>query len=111
MSVDADLLILEIPMTNYRKWFKLFVRYGEPEDHEAFLQSLEDQIHSTEVQIHELGVEVEEFQLKAERFIPTHLSSGYCLKQMMLKRKHLNGAKARLKRYRTMYDLLKGRLS
>lgn len=111
MSVDAELWILDIPMTNFRKWVKLFAMYGKPADHEAFLQLLEDQIHFTEVQIHELGVEAEEFQLKAERVIPTHLSSGYCLKQMMLKQKHLNGTKARLKRYRTMYDLLKGRLS
>lgn len=48
MSVDAEMLILEMPMVNFRKWVKLFVRYGDPADHAAFLQLLEDQIQVNE---------------------------------------------------------------
>ncbi len=44
MSVDAEGLILGMPMANFKKWVKLFAKYGEPADHEAFLQLLEDQI-------------------------------------------------------------------
>lgn len=51
MSVDAELLIIDIPMFRYKKWVKLFVRYGEPKDHQAFLQLLEDQIQANEYMI------------------------------------------------------------
>lgn len=53
MTVDAEILILDMPMVNYRKWVKLFARYGRPEDHEAFLQLLEDQIKVNEQAIKE----------------------------------------------------------
>ena len=111
MSVDAEQLILAMPMTNFKKWVKLFVRYGKPEDHQVFLQLLEDQIYSTEVQIMELEAEVSEFQAKAERRIPTTLSVTYCRERMRLKQKHLNGTKVRLKRCQSMRDHLKGCLS
>ena len=29
MSVDADYLLEEMPLENFRKWCKLFLRYGE----------------------------------------------------------------------------------
>lgn len=111
MSVDAEILILDIPMTNFRKWVKLFARYGKPEDHEAFLQLLEDQIQTNERVINDLEAEVNEFRAKAERRIPTNLCSEYCRKQIRLKQKHLNGTKADLKRRLSMRDQLRGVLS
>lgn len=48
IAVDAELMILDLPMTSYKKWVKLFVQHGEPADHEAFLQLLEDQIQANE---------------------------------------------------------------
>lgn len=48
MSVDAECLILEMPIANYRKWARLFAKYGKPEDQEAFLRLLEDQIQANE---------------------------------------------------------------
>ena len=111
MSVDAEMLMLEMPMMNFKKWVKLFALYGEPEDHQAFLHLLEDRIYSTEVQIKELEAEVNEFQRKAEGQIFTNLSVRYCREQMRLKQKHLNGAKTRLKRCQSMCNYLKGCLS
>ena len=111
MVVDAEILILDMPMSNYRKWVKLFAQHGRPEDHEAFLQLLEDQIKDNEQVIKDLEAEVEEFQAKAERRIPTNLAVGYCREQMRLKQRHLNGAKTKLKRRLSMRDQLKGRLS
>lgn len=111
MSVDAEILILDMPMSNYRKWVKLFVQYGRPEDHEAFLQPLEDQIKDNEQAIEDLEAEVNEYLLKANRQVFTNLSTKYCRQQAALKQKHLNGAKAKLKRRLSMRDQLKGRLS
>lgn len=111
IAVDAELMILDLPMTSYKKWVKLFVQHGEPADHEAFLQLLEDQIQANEQAIKDLKAEVEEFQAKAERRIFTNLSVKYCRQQAALKQKHLNGAKANLKRRVSMRDQLKGRLT
>lgn len=111
MSVDADLLIVEMPMTYFKKWVKLFVRYGRSEDHENFLQLLEDQIQVNEQTIRDLEAEVTEFQAKAERQIFTNLSVDYCREQLRLKQKHLNGTKTKLKRRLSMRDQLKGLMS
>ena len=35
MSVDADYLLEEMPLKNFRKWCKLFLRYGERDAHIA----------------------------------------------------------------------------
>lgn len=111
MSVDAEILILTMPMTNFKKWVKLFARYGQPEDHQAFLQLLEDQIHTNEQTIKGLEAEVSELKAKAEKRIPTTLSVTYCRERMRLKQKHLNGVKLKLKRRLSMRDQLKGCLS
>ena len=111
MSVNTEALILTMSMTNFKKWVKLFARYGKPEDHQVFLRLLEDQIQTDEQTIKDLEVEVSEFQAKAERRIPTTLSVTYCRERMRLKQKHLNGTKVRLKRCQSMRDHLKGCLS
>lgn len=111
MSVDAETLILDMPMTDFKKWVKLFARYGRPEDHEAFLQLLEDQIQANEQVIKDLEAEVAEFQMKADQQIFTNLSVNYCREQMRLKQKHLNGAKTKLKKRLSMRDQVKGLMS
>lgn len=58
VMVDAELLILEMPMDQYKKWVKLFARYGRSEDHVAFLQLLEDQIRENEQAIKDLEVTI-----------------------------------------------------
>ena len=35
MSVDADYLLEEMPLKNFKKWCKLFLRYGERDAHIA----------------------------------------------------------------------------
>lgn len=53
IAVDAELMILDLPMTNYKIWAKLFARYGEPADQVAFLYLLQDQIRDNELAIKE----------------------------------------------------------
>lgn len=82
IAVDAELMILDLPMTSFKKWAKLFVQYGEPADHSTFLQLLEDQIRDNERAIKE----------ETDKKALPHL-------------RHL------LKRRVSMRDYLKGRLS
>lgn len=37
MEYDSDVMIKDMPMTNFKKWGKLFAKYGTPEQHNKFL--------------------------------------------------------------------------
>lgn len=89
MAVDPDLLILEMPLTNYRKWLKLFIRYGKREDHIQMIQCLCRQLVSTYKTIKDLEAE---FDQRAVR-------------------DRLRAAKRQHKRIIKMWDALGGRLS
>ena len=65
MSVDPDLLILEMPMVNYRKWLKLFIKHGERNDHIQMIHCLCNQLISVHNTIKRLEAEV-------------HRWDGYC---------------------------------
>ena len=111
MTVNPDALIRDMPMSNYRKWVKLFARYGRPEDHELMFQLLGDYIISGKDVVAEWQANVNEWTWKAEGQIMTNFTKRHCRGQLRLAQKHLNGANHRLKRYQTMYDLLKGLMS
>ena len=111
MSVDPDALIHTMPMTNYRKWVKLFVTYGQPEDHELMLQLLGDYIIIANDTVAERQVKVDEWARKAKGQSVTNFTKKYCREQLRLAQKHLNGANRQLDLYQTMYNLLKGLLT
>lgn len=107
MRVDPDILICDMPMTDYRKWVKLFAKHATWEQADEFLQVLERQIGEREQRAKELEAEILEFQMKAERKIPSVLAPKYCREQAALKQKHLNGTQRGLKRCYKMLELLK----
>jgi hypothetical protein len=37
LEYDLDVMIKDVPMTNYKKWAKLFATYGTTEQHDAVL--------------------------------------------------------------------------
>lgn len=90
ITVDAEIMILDMPMANYRKWVKLFAQYGLSEDQQAFLQLLEDQIQANEQAIKDLEVKVATAKHK----------SGW--------KAELSSARRMLKRRQSMCDILKG---
>lgn len=44
ICVDTEAMIKEIPLTNYRKWLKLLIRYGNTEDHINLINCLCDSL-------------------------------------------------------------------
>ena len=102
MSVDPDLLILEMPMVNYRKWLKLFIRYGERNDHIQMIHHLCNQLISVHSGIRDLEAEV-------------HQWDGYRGRYAGGKRRvasdQLRAVKRNHKRIIKMWDLLRGQLS
>lgn len=41
MEVEADFVIEHMRLTAYKKWTKLFAKYGTPEQHKEFLERLD----------------------------------------------------------------------
>ena len=107
MRVDPDILICDMPMTDYRKWVKLFAKHATWEQVDEFLQVLERQIGEREQRAKELEAEILEFQMKAERKIPSVMAPKYLRQQAALKQKHRNGTQRGLKRCYKMLELLK----
>ena len=58
ICVDPEVLIREMTMANYRKWLKLFIRYGDREDHIRMIQCLCNQLISIHTTIKDLEAEV-----------------------------------------------------
>lgn len=111
LSVDAKILIVDMPMADFKKWVKLFARYGEPADHKAFLQLLDAFSANVKEDAEPMEAELAEFQAKAEGRIFSQLTPEYCQTQVKRIQRHLNGINRTLKRYQTMHDLLKGLVS
>lgn len=102
MSVDAELLILDMSMVNYRKWLKLFIRYGERDDHIQMIHCLCNQLISIHGTIKDLEAEVHRWQDFSGRF-----SAG----KRKAARDQLRAAKRQHKRIIKMWDLLGGCLT
>lgn len=111
MELKAEYIVENMSMTDYRKWVKLFARWGTKEQHNNFLQLVNTYITSQELRCTELQSELIEMQMKADGRCPTLLSPDYVQQQVKLRQSHLNGAKTKLKRYKTIYQVLEGLMS
>ena len=111
MTVNADALIREMGLRKYREWAKLFIRYGDPADHEAFFQVLDDHITCHQVKVGEKKADVEHWEFLINNQHRTQLSAPYCRGQLRIAIGHLNGANSKLNKCVKMRDILKGLMS
>ena len=81
MRFDPDILICDMPMTNYRKWVKLFARYATPEQHHDFLERVDYQSRNIAAQCVQLCAEVQELMDKADRKLPSVMAPKCLLQQ------------------------------
>lgn len=111
IELKAEYVIEYMTMTTYRKWAKLLAKHGTTEQHKEFLQFLIPYITGWEDKRAELANELMERQMKADGRLPTQMTSSYWQKQVKLYQSKLNGADSKLKRYKTMYQVLEGLVS
>lgn len=102
MSVDPDLLIVEMPLVNYRKWLKLFIKYGGRNDHIQMIHCLCNQLISIHGTIKELEAEVHRWK---------GFTSRYGAGKRKVASDQLRAAKRQHKRIIKMWDALRGRLT
>ena len=111
MEIEAKHVIEDMLMTKYRQWVKLFARYGQADQHQEFMQLVNSYIDEQTSEYEKIKLELEEMQMKFDGRIPTLMSSSYLKGQVRLLQKHLNGAESKLKRYKTIYQVLEGLIS
>ena len=100
--MDPEVLIREMTMANYRKWLKLFIRYGKREDHILMVNCLCDSLIAIHGTICGLEMEV----AKLEGFTGRILAG-----KRRIVRDKLSAANRQRKRIIKMWDLLGGQLS
>lgn len=111
MEVVVERVIELWPMTNYRKWVKLFARYGTADQHQQFLQYVAQYITNAEATCAERAEELKEAQMRYDGRLPTVMSHSYWEGECKRKQSKLNGANSVLKRYKTIYSVLEGLVS
>lgn len=102
MHVDPDLLIVEMPLTQFRKWLKLFIRHGDREDHIRMIQCLCNQLISVHSTIKDLEAEITGLEGFGGRIL-----AG----KRRVARDRLRAANRQHKRIIKMWDALGGWLS
>lgn len=108
MSFKIDYLMHQMSLTNYKKWLRLFVRYGTWAQQKTFLDGLNCTMEKARLEINEQEEKVAEFQCKLNGEVPTVLAPAYLQKQLKLEQGHLNNMNKRLDSLRKKYELLKG---
>lgn len=102
ICVDPEVLIREMTLVNYRKWLKLFIRYGKREDHILMVNCLCDSLIAIHGTIRGLEAEV----VRLEGFTGRILAG-----KRRVARKKLSAAKRQRVRIIKMWDALGGCLS
>lgn len=102
ICVDPEVLIREMTMVNYRKWLKLFIRYGERKDHILMVGCLCDALIAIHTTIRGLETEIDGLEGFTGRIL-----AG----KRRIARGKLSAAKRQRVRIIKMWDLLGGQLS
>lgn len=110
MEVNSD-HVINMSMSHYRTWVKLFAQYGTPEQHCEFLTLLDTYINEAQVKHDEYILEFEEWEGKANRTIPSYFTIEHCEKQLKMVKGHMNSCLNTISRYKKMSELLRKLIS
>lgn len=106
IALNLDMASDNFTVNQFKKWAKLFQRYGASEDQEATKQFFQDKITQLKKSAEPLEAEIAQYKAKADGSCYTELSPKYCRQQAALKEKHLHGIQAALKKQERFYRIL-----
>ena len=107
MSVDADYLLEEMPLKNFRKWCKLLAQFGEEDAKRDMLAACQKEIQFRQDEKQDMESSIRDFQGKLDGSIPTQLAPKYLREQIRLLTKHYNGSARKLSNLEKKYACLK----
>ena len=111
IELKAEYIVEYMRMTTFRKWAKMFAKFGTSEQHKEFLQFLVPYLGEAEEKCAELTSELTERQMKADGRLPTVMTHNYWEGEVKRYQSKLNGAKTKYKRYSLMHEILEGLVS
>lgn len=106
MVVDADVLLEELTLASFKKWCKLFCRFGNEADYPAVASFCAEKIEAQKKNVEVFDGEISELQGKLDGTIPTVLAKKYLREQIRLKQRHRSGAAQKLTRLEKKYACL-----
>lgn len=107
MVVDADAILDEMTLTNFKKWCKLFIRHGEPSGHAALVAYCAEKMQEQKEIVRGFEGEIREFQGKLDGAIPTFMTKKHWRAEIRLKERHRNGAARKLAQLEKKYIYMK----
>ena len=107
MSVDADYLLEEMPLKNFRKWCKLLAQFGEEGAKQDMLAFCQKEIQFRQDEKQSMESSIRDFQGKLDGSIPTQLAPKYLREQIRLLTKHYNGSTRNLSNLEKKYACIK----
>lgn len=90
MSVDADYLLEEMPLKNFRKWCKLLAQFGEEDAKQDMLASCQKEIQVRQDAKQRIESRLRCFEWMLDGSIPSQLAPKYLREQIRLLAKNYN---------------------
>ena len=90
MSVDADYLLEEMPLKNFRKWCKLLAQFGEEDAKQDILASCQKEIQVRQDAKQRIESRLRGFEGMLDGSIPSQLAPKYLREPIRLLAKNYN---------------------
>lgn len=106
MVLSAAFIVEKMPPAHFKKWYKLFAQHGTNEQYREFLDYLTLYIGTAEPQCAECAVALEEIQMRIDGRYPTLMTREYWETEFRKTQRKLDSLARKVKRYKTMYEMV-----
>lgn len=110
MEYDGDKAITDIAQATYRKWVKLFAKYGTSDQHRAFLERIKEIHHEEFQRLNDLLVVKNHAVGRMNFCVQQSAEWLYFQREAQATDQKINAVKRILKSYSRKYEILEGLL-
>ena len=107
MSVDAEGILYNMTLRDFKKWCKLLAKFGEEDAKQDMLAFCQKEIQVRQDAKQRIESSLREFEGKLDGSIPTQLAPKYLREQIRLLTKHYNGSARNLSNLEKKYACIK----
>ena len=107
MSVDAEGILYNMTLRDFKKWCKLLAQFGEEDAKQDMLAVCQKEIQLRQDEKQGMESSIRDFQGKLDGSIPTQLAPKYLREQIRLLTRHYNGSARNLSSLEKKFTCLK----
>ena len=107
MSVDAEGILYNMTLRDFKKWCKLLAQFGEEDAKRDILAACQKEIQFRQDEKQGMESSIRDFEGKLDGSIPTQLAPKYLREQIRLLTKHYDGSARKLSNLEKKYACLK----